>query len=171
MIRELLLAEHSKKQTLYIVKYIGKNKERIDELIKLFLSNETLIDARAAWVIHKIEEQHNGILRPYYSQLIQNLTISTIHDASKRNILRVLSKIENLNEDDTGLLIDLSFGFLIDNKEPIAVQVFAMECIYIHGKKYPEILLELKEIILAKIEFGSAGFKSRGKRILNGLKR
>ena len=53
-LREALLKEHSKKQMLKIVKYIGNDQQRFDELMKLFLESEYRITQRAAWPVRTV---------------------------------------------------------------------------------------------------------------------
>ena len=51
-IRKALLQEHSKPQTMRIVKYIGTNKDHFKELINLFLNEEYRITQRASWAVN-----------------------------------------------------------------------------------------------------------------------
>jgi hypothetical protein len=39
-LKEEILKEHSKKQTLKIAKWVGNNKKRLDELLNLFLFDQ-----------------------------------------------------------------------------------------------------------------------------------
>ena len=46
-----ILKEHSKAQILKIVKYVGSDQLRFDELIKLFLNGPYRVTQRAGWPI------------------------------------------------------------------------------------------------------------------------
>jgi len=48
-IKTALLEEHSKAQTLRIVKYIGTDQKRFDTLMELFYKEEYRVVQRAAW--------------------------------------------------------------------------------------------------------------------------
>jgi len=51
-IREALLAEHSKRQTMKIVRYINGDPARFAELMKLFLGDTYRLSQRAAWAVN-----------------------------------------------------------------------------------------------------------------------
>ena len=50
-IREEILREHSKAQSLRKAHYIGEDKQRFEELMYLFLNDEYRVCQRAAWVV------------------------------------------------------------------------------------------------------------------------
>ena len=54
---------------------------------------------------------------------------------------------------------------------PIAVKMFAMELLYRTCLKEPDLKHELLLLIDAQFEEGSAGFKSRAKRVRKGLEK
>ena len=166
-IRAALLKEHSKEQTLKIVHYIGENKARFALLMDLFLNDEYRVTQRAAWVVGHTAEKNPQLFQPYLQVLIENLQKS-VHDAIKRNTLRVLQDID-IPEDLLGLAAEICFSFLDDPKEPVAVRVFSMTVCYNICVKEPDLSNELKLIIEDHLPHGSAGFKSRGKRTLKLL--
>ncbi len=88
--------------------------------------------------------------------------------AVKRNTLKILQFVD-IPEDLLGITADICFRLLNDGKEPIAVKVFAMTVIFNIVKKYPELNEELKISIEEQMPFASAGFKSRGNKILKAL--
>jgi len=59
---------------------------------------------------------------------------------------------------------------LENKKEPIAIRVFAMTVLANLADTYPEIKGELIAVIEDQMPYGSAGFISRGKKILKKLK-
>ena len=50
-LREEILKEHSKAQCTKIVKWVGSNQQRFDELFDLFLNDEYRVVQRAAWPV------------------------------------------------------------------------------------------------------------------------
>ena len=168
-ISEALLKEHSKTNSLKIANYIGDDDERFSRLIKIFTSNDYRLVQRSAWVLSIIAEEHPYLVNPYLPLLIKQLHLP-LHDAVKRNVLRLLQFID-IPEAFWGELTDLCFQILTNGKEPIAIKVFAMtvlEKIVLH---YPELKNELIIIIEDQLPYSSAGFKSRGKKILKSLKK
>ncbi len=63
-LRNLLLAEHSKKQTHFIADRIGKNKGKFSVLMKLFFANEIIITQRCSMVVGYLLEKHPSLLTP-----------------------------------------------------------------------------------------------------------
>ena len=92
------------------------------------------------------------------------------HDAVKRNTVRLLQGVD-LPEELMGRVVDICFKFLLDVKEPVAVRVFSMQVLYNICLKEPELADELRIVIEEFMPHGTAGFKSRGKRILKGLQK
>jgi hypothetical protein len=70
-----------------------------------------------------------------------------------------------------GVIADICFKSLIDKKEPIAIRVFSMTVIANLAAKIPELKNELIPIIEEQLPYASAGFVSRGKKVLKELKR
>src|SRR5689334_8063342 len=92
-LREAILQEHSKKQTLKIVNFVGNNQERFDELVNLFLGDEYRVTQRGAWAASYIAEAHPELMRKHLKKIILNLE-KPVHGAVKRNTLRLLQFIE-----------------------------------------------------------------------------
>lgn len=168
-IHEQLLQEHSKAQTERIVEYIGHNKERLEELMHLFLGHEALITQRAAWVVGYVGEHHPQLMSPYLKGMIENLK-KDVHAAVKRNTLRVLQGID-IPEDLMGELADTCFDLLSEAEEPVAIKVFSMVVLYNMALKEPDLKNELKILIEEQMPFASPGFQSRGKKVLRALEK
>ena len=166
-IREEILKEHSRTQAEKIASYIGNNEIRFAELMELFFGNTYRVTQRAAWIVSICTERNPFLIEPFLSKMVNNLE-REVHDAVKRNTLRIFQSIE-LPKKLWGKTANICFRFLIDADEPIAVKVFAMTvlsniCIY-----EPELKNELKLVLEDQLENASAGFKSRAQKVLNGI--
>ena len=166
-IKAAILEEHSKAQAQKIANYIGRNKKRFEKLLDLFFGEDQRITQRAAYAVMHVVDNHPDIIQSYLSAILDNLQ-NPIHVAVKRNSLRILQNVD-LPEDLLGLAADLCFGFLNDTKEAVAVRVFAMQVCYNICVREPELAPELKAIIEDFYPHGTAGFKSRGRKILKQL--
>jgi hypothetical protein len=164
---KLLLAGHSRSQTNKIIKYIGLDPERFKELVKLFLSSEYKIAQRASWPIGICGEEHPELIKPYLAKLIDNLD-KPIHDAVKRNTIRIFQFIE-IPERLMGKLATKCFEYLSTPSEPIAVRVFAMTVLLNITKKQPELKNELKILIEDQLPYATAAFISRAKKTMKEL--
>ncbi|UII32962.1 hypothetical protein LVD17_03860 [Fulvivirga ulvae] len=166
-IREELLKEHSKSNANKIARYISDDARRFGLLMVLFLSNEYRVTQRAAQVVSICTDNYPDLISPYLKQLILNLR-NDIHDAVKRNSLRILQNIE-LPDSLHGEMADIGFSILASGEEPVAIKVFAMTVLANLCKREPDLKNELQIIIEDQMPYGSAGFISRGSKILKRL--
>ncbi len=170
-IQVALLKEHSRKQAEKIASYIGKDQKKFSELVNYFLSSNYLLAQRAAFSVNLTAEKNPVLIKKHLPKILKNLEKQSIHDAVKRNTLRLLPLVE-IPEKLHGATIQLSFNFLQDKKEPIAIRVFAMSVLHKMCITYPELGNELIPII--EIEMGQnpkPAFASRGKKILKSFQK
>jgi hypothetical protein len=164
-LKEALLQEHSKEQCDKIVQYIGDNKQRFAELMELFFKGEYRVTQRAAWPMSCCVRNHPGLVQPYFKPLIKNLETTGLHDAIKRNIVRLLQDVP-LPEKYHGKVMSICFDFIQSNEIAIAIKAFSLTILQNLSKQYPEITPELKLIIEERWEQEGPAFRSRGKKIL-----
>ncbi|MEO0583746.1 MAG: hypothetical protein AAF135_16080 [Bacteroidota bacterium] len=158
---------HSKEVVAEVVAYIGRDPQRMDELMQGFMTGSYRLAQRAAWTIRKIGDTHPDMVQPYISDLIPLLQ-AEVHDAIPRNILALFAQWE-LPEDTWGPLWDLCFEWLNNPQKPIAIRVHAMTVLGNIASHYPELAGELHMVIESHMPEGSAGFQSRGRKILKKL--
>jgi hypothetical protein len=166
-LRNALLKEHSRKQTDQIVKYIGDDPKKFNQLILLFLSSEEIIPQRASWVLSYCIEKYPALITPYLKKIISNLN-NPVHDAVKRNTIRLLQHIQ-IPKSLYGITADICFKLLTNNKEPVAIKVFSMSVLHILSKEIPELQKELQLIIEDQLEYQSPAFTNRGKKIISSM--
>ena len=167
-LRDTLLAEHSKAQCLKIVKWIGKDQQRFDELIRLFLSDEYRVVQRAAWPVSYAVQAHPPLIQPHFGKLIKKLCQPGLPDAVKRNTVRIFQEIDAPKRFH-GLLMNACFGFIESMTEKPAIKAFALTVLHKLSVQYPDIRPELKVIIEDRWDYESPAFKSRGRKILKAL--
>jgi hypothetical protein len=167
-IRSEILKEHSKKQTIKIAAYVGNNAKRFSELMSIFFKDEHLITQRSAWVVSYCVQAHPELIKPYLKEIVTYLQ-KPVHDAVKRNIVRILQNME-IPKGLRGRLANSCFHLLSSPKEAVAIKVFSMSVLFNLSKTEPGLSNELRIIIEDQLPYASAGFLSRGKKILNNLK-
>lgn len=167
-LKEAILKEHSKRQTIKIVRWVGEDKKRFNELMNLFLTGEDIVKQRSAWAFSYSAIAHPLLVKPHLKKLLENLKTPGLHDAVKRNTLRLLQEI-NIPEDLQGLATEICFTSLTSVQEPIAVKCFAMTTAANICKQHPELARELKMLVEDMLPHASAGVKSRIKRTLKQL--
>ncbi len=159
-IRQALLAEHSKAQTMKIVTYIGADEKRFAELMKIFFAGEYRLTQRAAWPLNYCAEQQPD----YLPKLLNCLSRDDVHDAVKRNIVRLLQFVEipkKLHAKTYSLCVDL----VDDPNEGIAIRVFAMTVAARIAKAEPALMNELQLIIRQHLPHSTAAFQNRVQKI------
>lgn len=166
-IKDELISVHSKENALKIARYIGQDAHKFTTLMDLFLNGEYRIVQRAAWVVSKCTDQYPELLPPFLEEMILNLQ-KDVSVAVKRNTMRALQNVE-VPEELMGPLAEVCFAYLESSEEPVAVKVFAMTNLFNITKKEPDLKNELRIILETQLPYGSAGFKSRAKKILKEL--
>ena len=151
-----------------IVHWIGKNDLRFSSLMNLFFEGEYRLTQHAAWPMSYCIQNHPSLAKPYMRKFIGLLKNSNAHPAVRRNIVRLL-QFTDIPKKFQGQLMDLCFQFVQSPAEAIAVKAFALHILENMSETYPEILPELKAIILSKWESESPAFRSRAKKILKKI--
>jgi hypothetical protein len=100
--------------------------------------------------------------------LIRNLKRPGLHDAVKRNTIRILQFIP-IPRSLQGHATAICFDLFKNPKEPVAVRVFSMSVLGRIAEDQPELKGELKLLIEDQLPFGSAGFISRARKVLKQL--
>jgi hypothetical protein len=169
-LRDRLQKELSKNQTAKIADYVGFNKARFKEIVDIYLAGPYRITQRAAWTISLCVERHPELILPHLSQILKHTAGPGVHDAVKRNTVRLLQFIE-IPRRYWGPVADLCFGYLKDRKQAIAIRVFSMTVLAKLVSREPDLRLELKLLIEDELPYASPAFKSRASRTLNEISR
>lgn len=167
-LRSEILAEHSKAQAEKIVVWIGDSQQRFDELVNLFLQDEYRVTQRAGWPLSYAAVAHPELVKKHLPVLVKTLRRKNMHNAVKRNIVRLLQEIP-IPKKLHGEVMDTCFGFIADVQEAIAVKAFSLSILDHLSKQYPEIKHELKVIIEERWDYETAAFHSRARKILKNL--
>ena len=164
-LRTEILKEHSKAQCNKIVQWVGYDQKRFDELFHLFLNDEYRVVQRAAWPVSYCVIAHPSFIDNHWNKLIKNLQKPDLHNAVKRNSIRLMQDIE-IPKKYHGEIMNICFIYLESPTEALAVKAFSMTVLGNLAQKYPEIIPELKLLIEDQFPHQTAGFKSRAKKIL-----
>ncbi len=151
-----------------IIDWIGGSEERFAELIEVFFDGNTRKNQYADSIMIHCVYRWDYLLNPHLERLILNLQNPTLHDAIKRNTVRVLQDVE-IPEKLHGTMAEIALTYLQNPSEAIAIKVFSMTIVYNLTKKYPELKEELRFILEEQMPFQSAGFRSRAGKIMRDL--
>lgn len=167
-LEKLLAEEHSKRQCDRIVRYIGEDRDRFAELMRLFFKGEYRITQRAAWPMSCVVQQHPGLITPYFKKLLDYLDKPGIHIAVIRNTIRLLQDVE-IPSRYQGRVMSRCFDYVAAPETPIAVKAFSLTVLENLAEQYPDILPELKEIIETQWDQATPAFRSRAKKALKKM--
>ena len=167
-IRETIIEEHSKAQCTRIVNYIGNNQQRFDELVHIFLNDEYMVVQRAAWPMSYSVIAHPRLIKKHLKKIVLNLKKPGIHDAVKRNTVKLLQEID-IPKPLQGNVMDICFEYVADPQEAVAVKAFSLSILAKLARHYPEIIPEIKLLIEDQLPHQTPAFISRAKKVLKEI--
>lgn len=153
-----------------VIQHISENPESCKILLKVATDDSEQKNWRAMYLIDQLHDKHPELVIPLLPELIAFLKI-TQNSSKKRHVLKLLSA-NNLPDVEIVPLMNLCIDQFTNASEPVAVRVHAMQILFNIASSEPGFANELAEIIRYEIEIhGSAGIKSRGKKLLAKLER
>lgn len=164
-----LRADHSKAQAERIARAVLTEPHLLDELWAAMAGNDPLLSQRASWPIGKIAEQRPELLYPYTVSAYELLS-QPRHDAVHRAVGKALSEMPQLPEKIEGPLYDLCLRLLSNPQVKVGIQVHCMSVAFRIAQVAPELQAELAGVLEEGIRHGSAGYRSRGGKLLARLK-
>jgi hypothetical protein len=167
-LKKEILKGHNKVQTNKIVRYVGNDPEKFADLVNVFLAGPYRVTQRAAWPLSYCVENHPEIILPHIKKILDNLKKPEIHDAVKRNTVRLLQFID-IPKRFHGQITELCFHYLTNIKEPVAIRVFAMTVLAHICESHPELKSELRIVIEDNLAYASPAFTSRSRKVLKRL--
>ncbi|MBT1701721.1 hypothetical protein [Chryseosolibacter indicus] len=167
-LKKELLRTRSRNRVDKIVSYIGSDKDRFKQLVDLFLEGPYTVTQRASWPLSYSVENNPLLVKPHLRTLIKHLENSELHDAVKRNTLRLLQFVD-IPTSFQGSIANICFLFLQNKKEPVAIRCFAMTVLFNITKENPELKNELKVLIEDNLPYAKPAFISRARKVLKAL--
>jgi hypothetical protein len=169
IIKDQLLAEHSKKNTQLICSFIGTDVDKMKELMDCFFSNEYRISQRAAMAVSECFDQHPHLLLPYLAEMCAILDREDVHIALTRNTVRIFQFVQ-LPAKLQAKVFDQCLGFLQSPQYPVAVKAFSMTVLYNICKEFPELKAEVIPVLEQEMAYAEKpGILSRGRKIMKQL--
>jgi hypothetical protein len=166
-LKELLDPFPMKKEAELVAHRIAEEPEYVNQLWEIAISNEKH-SWRATWLMDKVYLINQDLIRPYLPQIID--MIPDLEDESKQRQFLKLISMEPLPKNISGSFINKCFDLLIASTTAVAVKVHAMQILFNFTQTEPDLKNELALIIEEQMENGTAGFCSRGKKLLKKLR-
>ncbi|MEO7658644.1 MAG: hypothetical protein ABIV48_03425 [Pyrinomonadaceae bacterium] len=164
-IRDALLAEHSKSQTMKIVRYIDGDAVRFKELMDYFLGDNYRLSQRAAWAVNYCAEYRNESVKPYFGKLAEQFERTDVHPAVLRNVARMLQFVD-IPKRFHGRVFDSCYKLVDDAGQSLAVRVFALTVAARIANGEPVLLDELRLLAEKHAPHTTIAFRVRARRVL-----
>lgn len=164
-----ILKQHNKKQANKIADYVSDNTSRFKALVDVYLGGPYRVTQRSAWPLGICIERHPALLKPHVKKILDHLSYPNVHDAAKRNTMRLLQFVD-IPKRFHGRVVQTCFDFLQSKHEPVAVKVFSMSVLANIIMDQPELRQELIIVLEDQFPYASAAFRSRARKILKALK-
>ncbi|MBN2745545.1 MAG: hypothetical protein JXR34_02380 [Bacteroidales bacterium] len=147
---------------------MAKNPGNVDLLIEALwaevIANIYPYQWRAAWFLEHVIAVHphkaDELLQP-----ILDVMAGFNHEGQYRHCLKIIL-LTSQDAWDLGLMYDLAYTIMMDEKHAPAVRVHAMEIVSQVVKKEPDLNYEFVESLRFIYQNSTAGLKSRINRIL-----
>ncbi len=163
-----ILKEHSKRQTVRIAQWIGSDRKRYRQLMDLLLRDDPVVTQRAAWILSSCYDIHPPLITPWIPALLKKMQEPDVHDALKRNVVRILQCCE-IPPSQLGAITTLCFEYLGAPDTPIAVRVNAMTVLQRIAEREPDLKRELRTAIELMLPYGGGAICSRAKKVMKQL--
>lgn len=167
-IEEQLLIEFSKSNAEYIANSIRKETSKVDELVKLFLSDDKKIALRASMVLARIMDKYPNLMLPHINDFVKAYLNKDTLVAVVRMIARFFQSY-SLPEELQSAVLDRSYELMINSENPIAVRAFAMGTIENISLPYQELRHEFKIVLEDLYTEEARGLENKRKNTLKLL--
>ena len=163
-LEEEILTVRSKEQVLKLVRWVGKDKLRFRQLMKIFLQEADPLAKKSAWIIGHCAERHPELISPWLRAMVRKMQEPEVHEAVKRNVVRILQFVD-IPRSLQGIVANLCFEFISSIDEPIAVRTFSMTVIAHIAKNEPALKKELEFVVRQMLPYSTPAFRARAKKV------
>jgi len=166
---EIIMAEHSKAQAKMIADIIIQEPVLLGELMEIIFSNTEPASRRAAWPLRFIHNRDLKILLPYFPLIVEELPgVESV--AVQRSLLYILA-YSDIPEDYHGQLLQFTSQLLTNRNTSVASTIYSMDIFFKLSLDEPDLLFELKNMLEMLMPYGSAGVKSKSRRIIKKIEK
>ena len=163
-----ILREHSKRQTVAVARWVGHDKKRFRQLMSLFLRGEYRVTQRSAWIVNQCLCKCPELAAPWLKQMLSKMQEPGVHNAVPRNVLGSLQYIP-VTKNLLGELVTVCFNNLLNPATPIAIQAYSMTILLNAAQQEPDLKHELRAALEQLLPNGSGGIQARTRIVLKKL--
>jgi hypothetical protein len=167
---DALYQHYSKAGMKYIAAQIVSGAWSFHALWAIVQTAERPLPQRAAWAMDHTLERKPELLNTILDDAVAAL-LQPQHDAVYRMLLKAFDRLPNIPEQYQGVLYDRAIRWILDPKASVAVRVFSITLAAKIAEGIPELQEEVCLTIESQLEYGSAGFRSRGGKVLKRFRK
>lgn len=167
-LKKALLSDRSKPHMEHLAEIVSINPELFSDLWHLIKTEESPLPERGSWLFEKSALRNLTIAQPHLEEIITYLPVPN-HNSIHRNLSKIVAQFETIPEKLQGNLYSLCIERILSPPVHVAIKVYSMTIAFNIAKDIPELREELALVINDQMEFNSAGFKSRGNKILKAI--
>jgi hypothetical protein len=168
-LEDLLSVESSRRSSDLVADIILQKPELFGELASIFFRDEEPVSRRAVWVMDIVSEKKPELILPYLEEIARRLPEFS-HDGMKRESLKILSR-SPLVKTQFGPLMNTCFIWLVSPEESVGIKMFSMMILFRMSEIEPDLKHELAASIEWRMEEEKPGFRSRGRKLLEKLRK
>ncbi|MDC7993745.1 hypothetical protein [Altibacter sp. HG106] len=182
LLAQLSFEKAYRKHRWQAAQWVLAHPESFNELLQIAFENDKQRSHKANWVLEFVFLEQPSLLYPHLDFFFSRLP-NVSEDSSARPLSHICERVmvsyykENetivrtsLSEAHKKQLIECAFDWLLTDQK-VACQVRAMTCLYYLGTEFDWIHPELSAILKRNISKGSAGYRSRGNKVLQQITR
>lgn len=166
-----LYKEHSRRNTDLIVKWIGHDRKRFNQVIVLLSDADLILVQRSSWVVKNSLIDNSEWINSIARTLLNVMKKQGQHEGVIRHMLSIFEegRIPVRYEAE---IMDACFRYFMNASSAIAVRVISMSILAKLSCKYIEIRNELIGLIHLEIEKGAGpAMQARAKKVLKDLEK
>jgi len=163
--------------------WVLAHPETFPELLDYcFEEAQSDLSHKACWVLEFVCLEKLELLYPHLDNFFEHMPLVK-KDSSVRPLANLCEKMciryykkfdpilrEALTETHKTIMTECCFDWMISDQK-VACQARAMTCLYYSGTEHEWIHPELQQIIELNIHQGSAGYKNRGMKTIEAIKK
>jgi hypothetical protein len=161
-LESLLRAARGKAQIAEIVAWVGGERGRFAELMRLLAGGDSVLAVKSAWVGGWVVEEHPELLAEHLPAVLGVLERPGLSSSVARGIFRML-QFAPISGECEGRVMSAAMAAL-GGPMPVAVKVYAMTVLKRLIAGYPELLEEVKLLVAEQLHDASPGFRARARR-------
>ncbi len=151
-----------------VAEKVGENPEHYKQILDIVLTDEIPMSSRAGRVLDFCTIKNPGLITPHIARIFNQIKKG---QCLHRSVLKIFSELPvTFTEEQEGMLVDACFKWLADDSQAVAIKVYCMEILGKFAQKEPGIIPELVSILEEQIPTGTAGIKSRSRKIIRKLR-